>query len=59
MVINKELENYIQTEILPQYEKNDSGHSSEHINYVLRRCFKFAEQFQNINYDMLYAIDWK
>lgn len=56
MNVNKDLENYLHSEILPQYENNDGGHSFEHIDYVLRRCFKFAEQFQNINYDMLYAI---
>ncbi len=56
MNINKDLENYIETEIFPQYEKNDSGHSLEHIDYVLKRCFKFSEQFQNINYNILYTI---
>ena len=56
MTINKDLENYIKNEVLPQYEKNDSGHSLEHIDYVLKRCFKFAEQFQNIDFNILYTI---
>ena len=56
MTINKDLENYIKNEILPQYEKNDNGHSLEHIEYVLKRCFKFSEQFENINYNVLYII---
>ena len=56
MTINKDLENYIKNEILPQYEKNDGGHSLEHIDYVLKRCFKFAEQFENIDFNMLFAI---
>ena len=56
MTINKDLENYIKNEILPQYEKNDNGHSLEHIDYVLKRCFKFAEQFQNIDFNILYTI---
>lgn len=56
MTINKDLENYIRTQILPQYEKNDSGHSLEHIDYVLKRCFKFAEQFGNIDFNLLYTI---
>ncbi len=56
MNINKVLENYTKSEILPQYEKNDSGHSLEHINYVLRRCFKFAEQFESIDFNILYTI---
>ena len=56
MTINKDLENYIKNEILPQYEKNDSGHSLPHIDYVLKRCFKFSEQFENIDFNMLFAI---
>ena len=56
MTINKDLENYIKNEILPQYEKNDRGHSLPHIDYVLKRCFKFSEQFENIDYNVLYII---
>ena len=56
MNINKDLENYINEEILPQYEKNDSGHSLEHIEYVIRRCFRFAEQFSDIDTNILYTI---
>jgi len=56
MTINKNLENYIKNEILPQHEKNDSGHSLKHIDYVLKRCFNFAEQFKNIDFNMLFAI---
>ncbi len=56
MTINKELENYIKNKILPQYDKNDSGHSLEHIDYVLKRCFTFAEQFGNIDSNILYTI---
>ncbi len=56
MTINKGLKHYIENKILPQYEKNDNGHSLEHIDYVLKRCFKFAEQFQNIDFNKLYTI---
>ena len=56
MKINKDLEIYINEKILPQYEKNDSGHSLEHIEYVIRRCFSFAEQFSDIDINMLYTI---
>ena len=56
MKINKDLEIYINEEILPQYEKNDSGHSLEHIEYVIRRCFSFAEQFSDIDINILYTI---
>lgn len=51
-----DMKNYIETKILPQHEKNDSGHGIEHIRYVTERCMRFAKQFENINTDMLYAI---
>lgn len=54
--MNDSLIKYIQNNMLPEYSKNDSGHGIEHINYVTERCMLFAEQFQNINTDMLYAI---
>lgn len=54
--MNKNLINYIQTYIFPEYSKNDSGHNIEHIYYVINRCFRFAEQFENIDLDMLFTI---
>lgn len=50
------MKNYIEKNILPLYEKNDSGHGIEHIRYVTERCLRFAEQFDGINTDMLFAI---
>ena len=54
--MNVSLISYIQTYILPEYFKNDSGHGIEHIQYVINRCIKFAKQFDNIDLDMLYTI---
>ena len=54
--INKKIKEYIEQEILPVYEKNDAGHGIEHIQYVVTRSLKFAEQFPDINLDMVYAI---
>ncbi len=53
--MNNKLKEYIEINVLPQYSKNDSGHGIEHINYVIDRCFRFAEQFNNIDLNMLYA----
>ena len=50
------MKNYIETKILPLYDNNDSGHGIEHIRYVTERCMRFAEQFEKINTNMLYAI---
>ena len=54
--INPLLKDYIEKNILPEYKKNESGHGIEHIKYVTKRCFKFAEQFSNIDLDMIYTI---
>lgn len=54
--VSSDLIEYTKECILPQYDKNDSGHGTEHIEYVLKRCFSFAKQFPEINSDMLYVI---
>ncbi|MBR2952746.1 MAG: HD domain-containing protein [Clostridia bacterium] len=54
--MNKDLIKYIENKIFPEYSKNENGHGIEHINYVIERCFKFAEQFDDIDLDMLYTI---
>ncbi len=53
--VNPQLKNYAEKFLLVQYEKNDSGHSREHAEYVIRRSLLFAQQFENIDRDMLYA----
>lgn len=54
--MNEKLKKYIEINVLPEYVKNDSGHGIEHINYVIDRCYRFSEQFDNIELDMLYTI---
>lgn len=54
--INSELISYIQTHVFPQYGKNDDGHSLGHIEYVIGRSLRFAQQFENINLDIVYTV---
>ena len=56
MQIRKQLVEYIENNIFPIYQKNDSGHGIEHIKYVIKRSLEFAKQFDNINLDMVYVI---
>ena len=56
MHVTKELKDYIEQQILPIYERNDTGHGIEHIKYVVKRSLEFANQFPHINLDMVYAI---
>ena len=56
--INKELKQYIDENILPQYDVNNiGGHGREHIEAVIGRSFEIIEEFDlNINKDMVYTI---
>jgi uncharacterized protein len=53
--INKDLISYIDKNIFPYYQSNDSGHRIEHIRYVIDRSFQLSKSL-NINSDMVYAI---
>lgn len=55
-MITKEIKNYIEKNIFPDYQKNDSGHNIDHIKYVLERSLKFAKTVPDINLDMVYVI---
>ena len=54
--INKQLQQYVEEKILPIYDKNDSGHGIEHIKYVIKRSFEFANQFENIDFNIVSGI---
>lgn len=56
MNINKKLQEYIENNIFPVYEKNDQGHNLEHINYVINRSIRFADTIPNINYNIVYTV---
>lgn len=56
MQINKKLQEYIENNIFPCYEKNDLAHNLDHIKYVINRSLKFASTVDDINYDMVYTI---
>lgn len=53
--VKKEIENYIEKEILPQYEKL-SGHTTTHINQVIAKSLAIAEDIPEINRNMAYVI---
>ena len=55
-MINKQLKEYIEKVILPEYEKNEQGHGPKHIEYVVRRSLEFARQVEGVNLDMVYAV---
>lgn len=57
MNINKELQKHIEEDVFPEYSKNESGHSIEHIKYVIDRSFELIEENNlDVNKDMVYVI---
>ena len=57
MNINKKLQEYIEKNIYPEYDKNEKGHSIDHIKYVIKRSFELVnENDLDVNLDMVYTI---
>ena len=52
--VDKNLKNYIEVNILPEYDLNDGGHNINHINCVLKRAFELAKNY-DIDYNILYT----
>jgi len=53
--INHELQEHIEQNIFPEYQKNEPAHNLDHINYVIDRSFKFARTISDINYNIVYV----
>lgn len=57
MTINKDLQDYIENNIFPEYEKNEKEHGVDHIKYVIERSFQLVEENNlDVNLDMVYTI---
>lgn len=55
--VNKELVEYVEENVFPEYEKNDKAHGIIHIKEVIRRGFALNETLKlNLDHDMIYAI---
>jgi len=53
--VNKELVNYIEKNVFPNYFKNDKGHQVEHITDVIERSFELSKNL-NVDNNMVYTI---
>ncbi len=54
-MVKKELKEYIEQVIFPEYQKNDKAHNIEHIAYVLKRCQELSFDM-SLDQNMLYTI---
>lgn len=53
--VSAEIQNYVEAEILPKYA-GIGGHTGKHIQQVITRSMRFAEQAGDVNIDMVYVI---
>lgn len=57
MKINEELKKYIEENIFPVYDKNESAHGIDHIKDVIKRSFDLVDENElDVNLDMVYVI---
>lgn len=57
MNINKELKEYIENNVFPEYSKNEEGHGINHIQSVIKRSFDLVnENNLDVNLDMVYVV---
>ena len=57
MEISKELQEYIENNVYPEYEKNEKGHNIDHIKYVVNRSFELVKENNlDVNPNMVYVI---
>lgn len=55
--MNRNLYDYLNSNILPKYEHNIGGHNIEHIKYVISRSKEIVDEFNlDVNEDMVYTI---
>lgn len=53
--IKPELQNYIETEIFPLYERNEPSHGINHIHIVINRSLHIAKEYK-VNKNMVYTV---
>ena len=51
--MNKELQEYVEREIVPRYETFDAAHRVSHVRYVIEESLRLA-QFYDVDEDMVY-----
>lgn len=55
--IDKKLKEYIEKNLLPEYDKNEKAHNIEHIKYVIRRSFELIKQNSlKVNNNIVYVV---
>lgn len=53
--INQQLRCYIETAIIPQYEKFDDAHKSDHVQSVIENSLDLAQHYE-VDINMVYVV---
>lgn len=55
MEVNRELQSYIEREIIPRYDHFDAAHRGDHVTTVIDQSLRLAEHY-DVDIDMVYTI---
>ena len=55
-MINKELKEYIESEVLPRYDAFDKAHDRSHADVVIAESLELASGFPELDVNMVYAV---
>ena len=55
LTIHPDLQQYIETEIIPRYDHFDKAHQRDHVMMVIQQSMELAEKL-DVDADMVYAI---
>jgi len=55
-MVDNSLRKYVEGEIIPQYDGFDKAHGRDHVLTVIRQSLELAEQFSDVQVNMVYAI---
>lgn len=56
MDIDKYLKEYVEKEILTEYNSFDNAHNFDHVSKVIKNSLKIAENYKELNINMIYVI---
>ena len=52
----KEIEQFLEEEIVPRYDAFDAAHRREHVHYVMQESLKLAQHYPTVKRTMLVSL---
>lgn len=54
--VNKEIEEYVESEIIPRYASFDRAHREDHVRTVIEQSMALAQTMERLDLDMVYVV---